>query len=950
MLEFATSRNRVALQFILFFISCLVIFSSISAERVGKILYTGYADDFQDTSMVVPFDMVALSEIIYVDHPESLTVLVDTPSVFFIVDHSGSMFEYDYDSATSTLYPPADPLGYRFKVICDLIDTLSNKRKFPGIEVGVAVFGSCLYWDPSDGLTTTVEGEPGMGAFDEGGYIPFLKLDQDYNGKTGAEIIKEKLNTQIIQKTVYVNWAGPDTTINYEYVDLTAPTPFFWGYATNINIGFVALKKALRLSTYDPKNHYSIFFSDGENSMGSPTTYIEGVDVPTTFTIFFTETGQAPQSLVTMNGNIQSNGYSSSNPLSTLWPFEITTFDVLMTFLMDNVISIFEQTVTIVPQNIEINGISGNATWDGEKFILPDYVPLTGWTTDFTYDINYLTKYDSIGINGDTIPVEIENIIPLDFVVEIDPNMTDPPDSFEVVYWDRTLGLYYNGTEITSIDDKAMDELEIQFAFDPGDAKYSYTKVDVEITNTLGSTNDKETFTLTKQGSDNLYTGTFERVIDPDNVTVGDGILQHSGYDTFIAVFRNNEKTKLPLDTLQIKIPVNLVTELTVEEGIYFDNNADGFVDSLFIAISGGGVSANLDEIKEAIILPEFRNFTVKEYSAVSGGISFEVEEKALQPQTYVTAADDILVVTKKVALPNGNIFLLPAVAPINDSVAPIIMKASFYAAIVVTITGKDTTVSDDTENSLTVTFSEAVKSLTRESPFKYYCTEDKKKYDAKLSLLDHDKETGIFRVESCSGVKTIQDGDSIRINWTLKDNVYDGPGNNQENSKNIRRKISAKDTTIYEYKPAPFTLIGKSTLLDPDHPDGYEIKSDIANIPEIKAVLSDGAGNYKGIMIITLEPDVMENVTPHDSYEGILSIYDALGNVVLLNKKMGYHEKNKQLIYIWDGRNEAGRVVGASSYMAYIPVKYYFDEPDDGKPKEQVREEVKKIILCVKD
>ncbi len=438
----------------------LILVALCQAERVGKILYTGYAENFIDTTMLVPKDIVAMTEYIYVSHPESLTVLVDTPSIFFIIDHSGSMYQYDYDSASSTLDPPKDPLGYRFKVTRDLIDTLSNTRKFPGIEVGVGVFGSCLYYDTSDAIFQTVSGEPNTMFFDKGGFIPLLKLDQMYNGKLGADIIKEKLQTQTKDKTVYVDWAGPDTIIKYEWDDLTAPSEFFFSGGTDINIGFIAAKKAMRASTYKKENHYCIFFSDGAATDGSPMNlYVEGTDVPTTFTIFFTPDGQAPQSLQNMNENIKQNGYSSSNQISTLWPFENTSYDTLMQFLMDNVISVFEQTVQVIPLEVTINGVNGNATWDGEKFVLPSIVPLTGRTTDFLYDITFIIKYDSITITGDTIPVEIESTVPINFSVYIDDNMTDPPDSFEVEYWDRTLGLYHDDTKITSISDKTMDEL-----------------------------------------------------------------------------------------------------------------------------------------------------------------------------------------------------------------------------------------------------------------------------------------------------------------------------------------------------------------------------------------------------------------------------------------------------------------------------------------------------------
>ncbi len=775
--------KRAVIHFANFYLIIVLCFSTLSAERIGKVLYEGYAEQLNDTTVQVPRDIVSLSEHIYVSHPDSFITIVDTPSVFFIVDHSGSMFNYDYDSASSTLYPPADPLGYRFKVICDLVDTLSNKRKYPGIEVGVAVFGSCLYWDPSDGLTVTVEGEPGMGAFDEGGYIPLLKLNQDYNGKTGAEIIKEKLHTQIIQKTVHVNWAGPDTTINYEYVDLTAATPFFWGNATNINIGFVAAKKAMRASTYDPKNHYCIFFSDGENSFGSPTTYIQGVDVPTTFTTFFTETGQAPQSLVTMNTNIQNNGYSPSNPLSSLWPFEITTYDALMKFLMDNVISVFEQNISIIPQNIVINGVNDSVIWDGEKFILPGILPLTAKITDFAFDIAYNFCYDSIGINGDTIPVVIDTSVVTNFSVEVDFNMIDPLDSFEVTYWDRTLNMFHNGNQVIIIDDENMVDLQLQFAFDPGDAAYNYTNATVEIGNSRGAQKDTETLALVKQGTANLFTATFKREVNPANITPGDGILQHYSRDTLTAVFRNSETPELPLDTLLIVIPVKLNDPVYIESAWYFDNNADGYVDSIFVKalveIEGGLTNTHLQlMLDSAVTLPAFRNFTILSSGVDSGGFHINVsEDKSHNPVTYVTT-DDKIQVAEYIFSTGG--FVEATTAPVYDKVAPIIHWEARSALLAdYQVTGRTDT--------LGVRFSEPIRNTSSDEPFYFFDIDNGSGYSVTLRAVGLPKiDSMIFEVVSVSG--TMEDGDSLWIHET--DRICDTVGNYQNNTDNSKRRL----------------------------------------------------------------------------------------------------------------------------------------------------------------
>ncbi|MBN1984627.1 MAG: hypothetical protein JW795_24085, partial [Chitinivibrionales bacterium] len=302
------------------FVFLSTLFCCSFAEKVGKILYSGYPWDFDNKTISVPFNMVALSEAVYIGIPDSISVTIDTPSVFFIIDHSGSMYEYDGDSATNKLIIPKDPRGNRFRVTSALLDTLFNPLKYPGVEVGLAVFNSCLYYDTTNGNVVKIPVWPP----EYGAYAPLYKLAKEYNGRKGIDILKKLLETKMITKTTKIKY--PDTTITYDYAELTARKDFFSSPSTNINIGFMACKDAMKKSTYLKKNHYVVFLSDGEANMGfPPEQYVDGKDVPTTFTVFFTHDGSAPANLQRMNANIQNNGYSTSNRLSRLWAYENTS-------------------------------------------------------------------------------------------------------------------------------------------------------------------------------------------------------------------------------------------------------------------------------------------------------------------------------------------------------------------------------------------------------------------------------------------------------------------------------------------------------------------------------------------------------------------------------------------------------------------------------------------------
>ncbi len=884
----------------------IMITGLLPAEVVNKFQFQGLPETLMNKELQLHHGTVAKHEYVYVGNPSSEIFVSGMSSVFFIIDHSSSMKNMGQDPQCS-----------RYIVALNIIDSIYKTN--PKSEVGVAVFGTSLWYLPRDNPLFKPVTDPGGVS---GGYIPLLTLDSvytEYQNMTGVELLRK--------------WLAIDT-FNGE-VDLVYRHDSDDRF-TNITYGFYAAKQGFKIAKYPKDRHFCIFFSDGNANypQSNPDEYVEGTNVPTTFTVFFTSSTSPPQTLQTMTENIKVNDYSNSNPKSNIWSIQ-TSVEALQKLINEHVIgNIIGFNLSYTPLELKINDIEPIIGWDSTGFTFAKPFPLIGKETPFHYVIKYNVKKDSVLPNGTVIQVStMDTIIDFSFKVILGDTGQIPP-KVQLYRWDRSMQFFYNNAAIDMISDP-MKDIEIRFGEQKVDVLYGYKNVGVVMTHTTDQPPDVENFSLKEQAGFHGYT--FARAIGP--AKPGDGILQHSPEGKVLSIFRNPE---LVLDTLRTAIPVNLVTTLTVNKGIYFDNDAEGFIDSLFIGLSGGSAADNVDEIMDAIDLPDFRKFTVERYKPVNGGIAVTVTEKASQPQTYVID-DDKLVVKNKVTLPNGNTILEKSETLIIDSVAPIIMKADFVDSIILVIQGSQQFISEDNHNKLSVVLSETVEKIEEEKPFTYYSISQSDTYEARLKPLRQKDNLAEFRVLSINGADAIVDGDSIRINWVYDENVMDEVGNNQDNSKNIRREINAKTIADTVYKSAPFELIVKATLFDEDI--GYILNDEITAIPEIQEVvkyLKTKNGEYKGIMIITLEPDPVYNVSELDHYEGYLNLFDAVGNEIIRDVKMGYHEKNKQLIYVWDGRNHLGRLVGSGAYAAVIPVTYYFDGVKE-------RSETKMCVIGVK-
>ncbi len=1069
------SKHRIRCFFC--FISLYIFIQTTLAEEACKFMYTGYPEFLNNRTLVLPDEVVAMSEYVPVYDAAHLVHEGEPASIFFIIDNSVSMLQ-------------TDPGGSRFTVVHDLIDSIYQRS--PNSEVGISVFSGVMkFKEEDDAIFESVHNYLGC-------YIPLLKLNKDYNGRTGYEILKFYMETNngqmIYQGDVFSG--------------------------THINAGFEAAKKAMSVALYPKDYQFVIFFSDGEanvNNLLVPTNYyVQGENVPTTFTVYFGES--AFQNLQTMTNNIKSNGYSSSNHLSNLWSIE-TDYETLMKLLMENVIHIvIQQEIKYTPEELTVNSINPITGWDSAGFLFGEMFELFP-TNDFEYVIVYDVLIDTLIRAG--IP-RYDTTHVIKYTVEIQES-APLPDSVELTCWGRRLEFYHDNTLITGANEK-MEELEIRFTPYEVDTFYVYEDVEVTITHAFGTPKDVEKFTLAEVG--NYFSHTFPRTVATANP--GDNTLQHQDPDSIIATFKN---PNLFLDTLRIAIPYSISAMVVLEQGIYFDNNADGHVDSLYIKfadVAEEEIQNNLDEIMNEIELPAFRDFSNLKYEYADMGIAVSLKENAPEIHTYITD-EDKLVVPNPLYLASGALLAKKSV-DIIDSMAPVIMQASLIDSLSVS-----------SHDELTVVFSESVGTVTDKRPFRFYCTGADKTYNADLSVISQNDETGVFEVESVDGIDKIVDGDSIRINWELSgDNIYDAAGNNQDNPRNIRREIAVtviKDMirvtkgiyydnnadgrvdSVYftvsgdkfpenadavadelgKHLPAwrKFTIdnsyihtdgvsysvteglgdagmtyittddifiiqkeielpdggvldkvtltmedamapvIMKASVVDSLDPEGTDILTvifsetvagiteerpflyyrpgenrdfdaclntlsqnenagdfkitriegveafengdsiriyykseisdkldneqtnpenirreiavtkismnydvvlkstvldynevtdpgDLVNNECIKDLLAGTDEHYTGLMIITVEPDDSTKVTDLDSLAATLSIYDAVGNVLLEGADMCFDNTRRRLVYLWDGRNPQQRKTGGSAYAAIVPVRFF--------------------------
>ncbi|MDG5815926.1 hypothetical protein QA601_12615 [Chitinispirillales bacterium ANBcel5] len=847
----------------------------LSGNELCEIVFEGCPEDFHGDTVDVPTSVVALSAGIracdLLEVEEGMVRDTNPPAIMFVIDHSGSMMYHYWQ------YPdyPMDPMGTRYTVTRDLIDTLH--RTIPDAEVGIAIFGEHLYLDSDNHPFVQQMGSP---EFPTASYMPLLRLNESYgagpHARLGYEILMELLETEVkdtsyIQGEIIYNDDGEavDTILHYyehEFVDLVYQPEFTMPKSTNINSGFDAAKEAFGNTDIPLDDRFVIFLSDGEANRprGSEWEHVQGVDVPTTFTVFFTKDEQAPPSLIEMTENIRNSGYTRKNVLSDIWAVQ-TEYDLLMNLLKDQIMRPFLNVVSGIPQNLILNDSPYLSRTEYGEFLFASRYPLEPSKTRLNLEISYKLEHFKTGETKDTT-----------YISTIYLNRTDDaemPNGFSINCWDRShMSVRYQGSRVNVVREY-MDTLEV--VFDPGTQEPS--QVEVTVSNFKEQV-DLEVFDL-KEQDDGTWLVRFRREIS--ETVPDDGILQHRFSDSLFVVYRNPD---LPLDTIRLSLPFDLSRQIEIDRAAYYDNSADGFIDSIFVSVNHSLTDQEADSVASKLLLPSFRNFELDSVSSVGGGIALHVREmRGEKPKTSVRDADQI-VVTGGV-IPNGGL-IQSAVIDVEDMIAPVILNARFLT---------DGTITD----TLVISFSEQIHTPSDNQPFRLSTSQGEQYH----LLLDpaNTEDNVVFRfpVTDIVNVLDVSSNDSIWIDFSS--DVIDIEGNYQRNPLNRR--------VLMQVKSKPYAVVVR-VINNPFQPSKSKVPQFIRALdPELPA--------YGQVVVIEPEEPLRRQVT----LGGKASIYDVVKNPVVSDVRLIPDNDNTRLYLVWDGRNSNGRVVGTGTYQAVLQI-----------------------------
>jgi hypothetical protein len=834
-----------------------------NAAEVCEFSLKDCPESYHNQTINVPMNVVAMAKKFTTCEPTKVIEgVVDSsapPAIVFIIDNSWSMSGYRQTNGGN------DEDGVRFKVTRDMIDSIYKINK--NAEVGVVVFTEKLYFDAKN--NNVVKALPGYG---DQSYIPLLKLNSQVNGSLGKDVLQGLLATKEMNQ-VY-------NGVTYRFVNLIyTPTSFTVSGSTNITLAFNAAKAAMSGTTYANEKRFFIFLSDGEpNPSNQPDSWHFRDSVkatPTTFTVYLSRTTNHPN-LNTMTRNIQNSGYSTSNPKSEIWD-QGANYATLMPFLMENILNPVIFTTTSRAKRVLINNIESRALKAVDFNFLQPF-PLKADTTMFNVQIDYTVNLQD-GKTKDTTTKTL-------FTVKRQAGPAS--NSITLNCWQQgTISLYNNNVKITQVDE-TMNTLEIRYT--PGDI--SVSNVSLQVTNSTTDPKENENFTLTNRTT--YFNTTFPSIIS-DKPTPNDNRFQHQLSDSIIIIYRNPQ---IPLDTIRVAYPIVVNNAITISNAAYFDNNSDGYIDSIALTGNVKLTFADLEALKQKLVLPGFRNFTIKAMAVLSNGVGLSVSEgRSGEPITSIQNGEQIEVLGG--VLP-GSGYINGSKLDITDKVAPVIVVAEM--------------VYGETKDSLIVRFSEAINGLTSPASYLFRKPNAKENYQVTIATPGSKVENTVTAiVTGISGATSIEANDSVWINGAA--NIGDISGNIQKDQNNRR--------VLLTVKTQPYALVPR-VINNP-----YVPSNNMVWPPFIKQIYNQNndALPNDGIIIV-MEPnkpirsDNTNGNNPSLNFSSAkMNVYDVVKNLIARDIPVYLDAGSGKFATVWDCYNMNNRLVATGTYTAMITV-----------------------------
>jgi hypothetical protein len=329
----------------------------------------------------------------------------------------------------------------------------------------------------------------------------------------------------------------------------------------------------------------------------------------------------------------------------------------------------------------------------------------------------------------------------------------------------------------------------------------------------------------------------------------------------------------------------------------YEDLTADGYADAVVLVVDDSSaldIGAIVDNW-DYVTLP--RGLTAYSVGAFGDTVAIVLVDTGFAP-----VGTDTLRVEEGAALAVDG-FLTGGAYPVDDRVAPAIISATYTPGESRERSGKGDT--------LTVTFTEPAELVEGSTePFVLIQPGTGTGYSLRLRVAVTDGAMVRFVVDSISGVSYPAEGDLIWIRATGTGHVRDGYGNVQADTANTPVRLTVE---YPEFSWSAGAVGGRFVPLVTRVP--ADLREHLG-IPEVRGI------------VILASPVVQ---APDRVYrmEGTVAVYDVVGNLVVRERDLEEAPQTNHLYFVWDGRNENGRVVGAGTYAAILQGSFGDQAPE---------------------
>jgi hypothetical protein len=322
----------------------------------------------------------------------------------------------------------------------------------------------------------------------------------------------------------------------------------------------------------------------------------------------------------------------------------------------------------------------------------------------------------------------------------------------------------------------------------------------------------------------------------------------------------------------------------------YLDKNQDGIIDGLHIGMDTLPTALLLDSLARSLFLPSTRAFGFTRDSMQLDGAGLTIGLRPTEKRAPSTGVDSRDILLFEPARSSDNQLVPPGSVLISEAIAPVITRALYRPGIVAER-------ADSAADTLLVYFSETVEAIVSTVPLRFVSPDSSSSWTMELRPLTPQRDSVHRFIVLKSPRSFLSARDSIFIDTAA--HIRDIGLVEQSNPANPRVALEVRE---YQYtfeihvSPNPFAI--KNPLLP------QALRQQLG--------LSETRGQ-----LVVLKP-LAALATP-EGYRAMLTIMDITGNVVVDKEDLVYSPQAQAYLFVWDGTNGNGRMVGVGTYLAVV-------------------------------